>query len=505
MKEKKKRSSKNLKINTRIVISTVMAVVIPLIVIAIASPLLISTTPSFFNFSTVTTNSYSTINQIQWSQTVSAITNELIGDGSEEEKLKKTQEFVAPLEELNSLICIEKNGEDFYSSEKSSDILDVADSLVNVEDGKNINYFSDDGLVIVNHIDTGGEKYRIIIVNDDYTASGASDRISIREFRNLLLGRTGIIVLIIVLLFVAAIAILSFITTKTIVSPIKKIEKGADEIARGNLNYKIEYKSTNELGKMVDSFNKMRLRLKQSIEKQNEEEEKRKELVAGIAHDLRTPLTSAKGYAEGLRDGIADSPEKQKRYIKTICSSIDDTERILNDLLDVSRMEINGYRLNKTDVNAGEFFGDCADEIGVILEKAGFDFSFEINCDKDAEISVDIDRFVRVINNIISNCIKYAREDVKGRVQMTLNDYDKSVILEVSDNGIGVDRESLPKIFDTMFRADPARSKVSEGSGLGLAVCKQIVELHGGFIWASSREEEGLSIFISLPKKEVLK
>ena len=118
-------------------------------------------------------------------------------------------------------------------------------------------------------------------------------------------------------------------------------------------------------------------------------------------------------------------------------------------------------------------------------------------------ICIDSDRFSRVISNIISNSIKYARDDIKGKISIVIDEYERSVIIEISDNGIGVDRESLPKIFDTMYRTDPARTKVSQGSGLGLAVCKQIVELHSGTIWARSDEGKGLSVFISLPKKEV--
>ena len=114
---------------------------------------------------------------------------------------------------------------------------------------------------------------------------------------------------------------------------------------------------------------------------------------------------------------------------------------------------------------------------------------------------LDSDRFTRVIRNIISNSIKYKREGVKGKVELHINEYERSVIIEITDNGIGVDKESLPKIFDTMYRADRARSGVSEGSGLGLSICRQIVELHGGTIWATGNYGQGLSIFISMPKE----
>ena len=441
-KPKKNRSSKNLKISTRIFLTAILGILIPIILIGAFSPLLIYFTGSYFNISSVTTNSYSTVNQIQWSQTISSISNALLSDENDKKKTESLSEFISPIERLGSSIYIEKNGKPFYSSSKS-DILKEANEIVNVNKNENLNYFGNNGLVIVTHANSKSDKYLIVAVNKNYTVKNASTHYAAKEFTNLLLGRTGIIALIIVAVFVLAIVIISFITSKTIVNPIKKIADGADEIARGNLDYEIDYKSKNELGQTVESFNQMRLRLKNSIEKQNKADEQRKELIAGIAHDVRTPLTSAKGYAQGLRDGIAATPEKQKKYIDRICSSIDDTEKILNELLNISRYELKSYKLNS---------------------------------------------------------IKYARDDRQGMVRLIVSEYDRTVIIELTDNGSGVERENLTKIFDTMYRTDPARTKVSQGSGLGLAVCKQIVELHGGLIWASSKQGEGLSIFISMPK-----
>ncbi|MCH5321022.1 MAG: HAMP domain-containing histidine kinase [Eubacterium sp.] len=505
MKKKKKRSSKNLRINTRIVLTSVLAIVIPLIIIALFSTALINKIPSYFNLSSVTTNTYSAINQLQWSQTLSGITNELTEDNDDSQKLDNISKFVSPLENFNSLIYIERDGETFYATKNGGDILSKAGELADISDNKNLNYFGSDGLLIVSNVQKNdtSPQYKIIIINDDYIVSDASQRLSAQRLTNLLLGRTGLIVLIIALLFIIAIAVISFITTQTIVKPIKKIAQGADEISRGNLDYDIDYKSTNELGQTVDSFNEMRRRLKVSIEEQRKSVEERKALVAGIAHDLRTPLTSVKGYAEGLADGIADTPEKQKTYIKIIRDSIDDMEKTLDDLLTISKLEISGYELNKTDVSVKEFFSDGAEEIKRILDNVGFEFEYENNCEDDTEICIDVDRFPRVISNIISNSIKYKKEDIQGKVSVVIDEYERSVIIEISDNGIGVDKASLSKIFDIMYRADPARTRVSEGSGLGLSVCKQIVELHSGSIWARSEEGEGLSIFISLPKKLV--
>ena len=134
------------------------------------------------------------------------------------------------------------------------------------------------------------------------------------------------------------------------------------------------------------------------------------------------------------------------------------------------------------------------------LEKADFEFEYINNCDATAHILLDTDRFSRVVRNIISNSLKYKKPDQKGKIQLAVESYEKSVIISIADNGIGVDSKNLNRIFESLYRADPSRTNVSEGSGIGLAVCKQIVELHGGHIWATSKEGEGLTIFISLEK-----
>lgn len=301
--------------------------------------------------------------------------------------------------------------------------------------------------------------------------------------------------------FIVAIIVLSLLTSKTIIGPIEKITKGANEIAKGNLDYEIDYQSTNEIGQLAQSFNDMRLRVKELIDGINRADQQQKEMIAGIAHDLRTPLTSIKGYLEGIRDGVADTREKRIRYLDTIYDSAVSMEKMLNDLLTLSKLELGSITLNCEQVRISDFLS-FADEIGEELKKADFDYSIINNTKSDPMLFIDTDRFSRVVNNIISNSIKYRRKEVRGKISLIISEYEHSVIFEIADNGMGVDTKSLSRIFDTLYRADKARSNVSDGSGLGLAVCKQIVELHKGMIWAQTNAEKGLSIFISLPKTE---
>ena len=307
--------------------------------------------------------------------------------------------------------------------------------------------------------------------------------------------------IIIIVLFILSIVALSFITSKTIVSPLKKLAEGANEIAKGNLDYKIDYESTNEIGQTVKAFNEMSEQLKQSIDDRDRIEQSRKEMIAGVAHDLRTPLTSVKGYVEGLRDGIANTPEKQERYLNTIYDSTLSMEKLLDELLTVSRLELGNIELNTEEININHFLEDCENEIKPYLEKEGFLLEVNNNCLEDDTVLLDTNRFERVVQNIISNSLKYARKDVQGKIVLDAQSYEKSVIISISDNGIGLESENIPRIFDAFYREDKSRTRVKDGSGIGLAVCKQIVELHGGRIWATKNEEYGITILISLNKE----
>ena len=247
-KKKKKRSSKNLKINARIIITTVVAIIVPIIIIGSFSSLFLIELPSYFNFSSVNTNTFSTLNQIQWSQTINSINATLEGKTNDNEKIKEINGFVKPLESINSYIYIEKNGKMLYSARESIDIIEQANKIVPTDKSESINYFGQNGLVIVSHTGNTKDNYTLIVTNEDYTVTDTTSHIGLKQFTNLLAGRTGIIVLIIVLIFIIAITIISFITSKTIVKPIKKIANGADEIANGNLDYNIEYDSSLSVG-----------------------------------------------------------------------------------------------------------------------------------------------------------------------------------------------------------------------------------------------------------------
>ena len=281
----KKRSSKNLRISTRITLSAVVGILVPVIILLAVLPVFQNVMASYFGFSTVTTNSYSTLNQIQWSQTVLSISDELVSDSDEANKIKSINEFVTPLEKLGSVIYIEKNGAPLYATTSKADTLAKAETIVPINTENNINFFGENGIVIVSHAQHKSERYTLIIANENYTVNDVSQRFAPQNITHLLFSKTGFIMLLIAGVFILAIIIISLITSKTISKPLRELSSGANEIANGNLDYVIDYDSTNEIGVTVKSFNHMTDRLKQSLERQNSIEESRKEMIAGVAHD----------------------------------------------------------------------------------------------------------------------------------------------------------------------------------------------------------------------------
>lgn len=498
---KKAHYSRNLKINTRIILTNTIAGVLVLLLVFIISMAVRGTLPSFYNISKVDTKSFSMLNQLQWNQAITTLSNAIATNDKNDENRKYIEAVANNLEKIDCRVYIASDEGVYYSTQNSQDIISLAESITSVDLDKNMNYYGENGVVIVAHTKHKGMEYTILIASDDYIMEDGANRNVNQELIKAMFGRTGLVIGLIVAVFVIAIVVISFISSKTISKPISKLAQGAEELARGNYDYVIDYESTNEIGQTVKSFNYMVTTVKKSIEQREEIERSRKEMIAGVAHDLRTPLTSVKGYVEGLRDGIASTPEKQKRYLDTIYSSTLDMQRLLDELLTTSRLELGQIQLELETINVNDFLADCNDELKKQLEKV--DFEFKYNNPYEAEpiyVALDTDRFIRVITNIVSNSIKYADKSRRGKLTLELQSYSKSVIISITDNGIGVDSDNLTRIFDTFYRADQARTRVREGSGIGLSVCKQIVELHGGHIWATSSVGEGTTILISLDK-----
>lgn len=501
---KKSNKMRNLNIATRISIATLASIITSVIMIIATIFVFRSLLPDIYGISRVESNEYSIINQLQWAQTINSINRELADNSSDKTVKRNLKGITKSISELGSEIYISKNGKKYFANTDKEKIKAAERSITDTTGKRNIYYFGKNGLVIKSHLNTENDKFVINIVNTDYTVDDYSQHSSLQSFKLLFTGRSGFMILMALVIIIVSNLIMSLITSRTITAPIKKLSDGANEIAGGNLDYHIDYDSTNEIGVTVKSINDMTDKLKFSIEQQNEMAQSRKEMTAGIAHDLRTPLTSIKGYVEGLKDGIANTPEKQERYLQTIYSSATDMENLLDELLTMSKLESGNTQLDLIKIDINEYLAEYLSEKDYKWQSDNITVKYSgPNVKGKAYVLLDPNRFSRVLNNIISNAVKYSSKARKTVIKISLEIYDKSVIIAISDNGIGINEKSLKHIFEIFYRADQARTRVRDGSGLGLAVCKEIVELHGGHIWATSKEGYGTTIMISLNREDI--
>jgi len=226
------------------------------------------------------------------------------------------------------------------------------------------------------------------------------------------------------------------------------------------------------------------------------DENSRKELIAGISHDLRTPLTSVKAYLEGLRKGIATTPEMQKKYIDIIQSKTEDIEYIIKQLFAFSKIDIGQFPLNLKTVDIGNELAKMVLGFADEYKEMGLDISLDKNA--QGYVHIDTVQFKNIVENILGNSVKYCnRKNVRAEIFCkSIND---SVSITIKDNGPGVTDEMLTKMFDVFYRGDEARNNPSKGSGLGLAISSKIIERFNGSIRAENVPDGGLAIIITLP------
>ena len=246
----------------------------------------------------------------------------------------------------------------------------------------------------------------------------------------------------------------------------------------------------------------MRKRLKESAEEKVLMDKENKELISNISHDLKTPITAVKGYVEGIMDGVADTPEKIDRYVKTIYNKTNEMDHLINELTFYSKIDTNRIPYTFSKLNVEDYFSDCAEEVGLELETRGIQLCYANYVDSDVQVIADGEQIRRVIHNIISNAIKYMDKGkgMKGIIQIRVKDVGDFVQVEIEDNGKGIAAKDLPNIFDRFYRTDSSRNSSKGGSGIGLSIVKKIIEDHGGYVWATAKEGEGTCMHFVLRK-----
>ena len=283
--------------------------------------------------------------------------------------------------------------------------------------------------------------------------------------------------------------------TKYIFEPISEMKKAAEQIKTGNLNYPIQYTEGNEIGEFCKEFDKMRVRLKDTILEQHELEKRRKRLIASITHDLRTPLTSIKGYVEALQDGIVKDKETYDKYLATINEKSDLLNHLIDDLSVYTKQELGEFTLNIERIHSGRLLNNY-------FNHKQYDFKYsdvELVLKKpfiSTYINVDPYRMTQILDNLLSNAKKYARSQIVVSTKVI----QYHLRISVQDDGEGIPEDFIQNLFDPFFMVNKKKDqKEKGGSGLGLAIVKQLTEAHDGTIIVESVLNQGTTFTIEIP------
>lgn len=316
------------------------------------------------------------------------------------------------------------------------------------------------------------------------------------EARTFLASYMGIVLIVALFIIVMINGILSSRVAKSLIKPLELLSYGAGQIEEGNLDFKMNYGGTDEFAKVCADFDKMRIRLQESVDMQLKYEKNRKELVAGISHDLRTPLTTIKGYSKGLKDGIANTDEKREKYYEILYNKACDMDVLVDKLFFFSKLDTGKFPFNFESINCNEFFYNFFTNSAIEFKGSGLNLTYKNNCNEDILVNIDFEEIRRVLMNVLENSAKYKIEEY-GNVDITIDERKDDIVLKIKDDGPGVLEENLQRLFNSFYREDSSRTNSSEGSGLGLSICEYIIKAHKGTIIAKNMN--GLAIIITLP------
>lgn len=409
----------------------------------------------------------------------------LTADGAEQGALN---DLTAMLDENAVALEITQDGEPVYcyGTETADDrtLISAAQTI-----GGEARLSNGERSLFAHTVEKHGIEYRILLLGSVQAVSYTSLKIA-----------AVLAVLILLCAVLAGIVLTNRFLTRFVIrrvtGPLDLLADGVREIRDGNLDHRIDYDSADEFAPVCAAFNEMAERLKTSVEQSLRHEQSRKELFAGISHDLRSPLTSIRAYVEGLLDGVARTPEMQQRYLQTVRTKAEDIDRMVSQLFLFSKMELDEYPTHPQPLRLDE-------AVNELVSVSETDYP-DLNVTADtvpAVVNADPDELRRILRNIADNSRKYKNKSV-GNLHISLQTDENNCILSLTDDGPGVPPAVCGKLFDVFYRSDPARKNPAGGSGLGLAIAAKAVQRMHGSIRAENAETGGLRIIITLPKEE---
>ena len=290
---------------------------------------------------------------------------------------------------------------------------------------------------------------------------------------------------------------------RKIKQPLDMLSDGAREISNGNLDYRIAYNQNDEFKPVCEDFNYMAVKLKASIDEVQKNEQNRKELLTSISHDLRSPLTSIKGFVEGLIDGVAATPEAQREYLEIVRQKTDDINNMVSKLFLYSKLDMGNFPTTPENLNIEREISDLLTVCKEEYKKQGLLITV-IDLPIEQYVFADPVQLRSIFVNVLDNSVKY-REKESANMIIRCDIEEGMIRITFDDDGPGVPMDALPKLFDVFFRSDFSRNNARQGSGLGLAIAAKAAQRMNGRITAKNRIEGGLRIVLDIPEavKEV--
>ncbi len=414
----------------------------------------------------------------------------------EERSYKSMTEY---LDKSGYGLLITADGTEKYNSLTEEDLIIMDkydDSLYESEDFMTI----DNGTasVIKQKFKKGETEYLLYAVNTDYNSDA---QVLIENIKRAILAFAILIIFVMLFLIFITNRFLSQRMSKMILTPLSLLSLSARQIRDGNLDSTVSYDSDDEFSDVCADFDDMRQRLKKSVEEELASEENRRELFAGISHDLRSPLTSIKGYSKGLLDGVATTDEKRNEYYTVIYQKACEVDSLVDKLFLFSKLDTNKYPFHFTSIRLSEYLDSFLDVFENEYRMNGLELSITNTCPDDLLLHLDIEEMNRVLINLLDNSNKYKiSQTVRCSVDCSTD--GSRVYIDVKDNGAGVPEESLEYLFTAFYRTEKSRKDTHKGSGLGLAISKNIINAHGGTI--SAENNNGFVVKITLPVVEDL-
>ena len=397
----------------------------------------------------------------------------------------------AELHKADSAIVVARSGSIVYSSPGLSD-GDILNQAELAAEGKSATSHpgppSGSRLEIISYTAPDGEPSTLIIVNDmDSTANFFKSFIPL-----VLLTILGALAL--------TNGILTYLVSRSIIKPLYALQAAAGHIREGELDHPVSLGRQDEIGQLGSAFEDLRIRLKQSLGDHLQLEDARKELLANISHDLKTPITAVQGCAECLLDGsVADTEEKRQKYAQMIIGKTKDMNNMIEELQLYSTLDTGKLPLRFERVDLAAYIDHFVQELRPNPGFDGVDIVFVNAAKRPALIEADKEKLRRVFMNLTENSLHHMKASPKLLEFQLQEEAHNHYIVHVKDNGTGIPEAALPYVFDQFFRAESSRSPGEGGSGLGLAIVKQIAERHGGMVEARSSEGAGTTISLMLP------